>query len=106
MLWSMHAHLRHLRRAALVAAVLAAALALPAAAGAHTVTARRGEITAAFTYRLSDGHYSGARLAITRNGRIVYRAAVSGAVCGGACWPAGSQPMSIRRLGPGASASA
>lgn len=74
-------------RRSLIPLALIAGLVLPAGAGATTVTARGGGVTASVTYtgRIPDFH--GLRLRIARGARTLYSGAIRDKACGAHCWP-------------------
>jgi hypothetical protein len=77
---------RTLRAAGALAAL--ALLASPAAALAHTETARSGQVSASFTYTGHDLRYKDGTLTIRRAGHVVYSHRVSSKSCGSSCIPA------------------
>jgi hypothetical protein len=78
-------------RSAAAMLVSVAALLVPAVAQAKTETVTSGGVTATFTYHKASFGYKGLTLAISRGGKVRFKAAVkltAGAgACGTQCWP-------------------
>jgi hypothetical protein len=82
--------MRHHRlaiRSAVTVLATAGALLIPAAAQAKTETASSGGVTAKFTYHRAGFNYKGLTLAISRGGKVLYRAPVRASFCANMCWP-------------------
>jgi hypothetical protein len=78
-------------RSAVATLVSVVALLVPALAQAKTETVTSGGVTATFTYHKASFGYKGLTLAISRGGKVRYKAAVNLTAgpggCGTQCWP-------------------
>lgn len=100
-----------MKRIAIAAAALTAALALPAGASArgaatHRESARSGAVQATLSYQGAGMRFGHEWLSIRRGGRLLYRRPVVAARCGAACIPAavvsaGTPSLRVVRLQAG-----
>jgi hypothetical protein len=84
--------------ALITVALLVTAIAI-ASFKAETEHASNGDVSATFSYRYDASNvvsqYTDLRLRISRAGKAVHNASVSAAICGGLCWPASSDALSV-----------
>lgn len=86
-------------RRAIVTAVVALALLVPAAAQAHSSSASAGGLEATLSYAGGPGITTrDVRLTIARNGKVVYHQPVPSAGCFKACGPGAKQPVAVADL--------
>jgi hypothetical protein len=87
----------------LLAALISVGLVVAAIAMARSKTetehASNGDVSATFSYRYDASsvvaEYADLRLRISRAGKALHDGSVSAAICGGSCWPASSDALSV-----------